>query len=89
MAAPISLRLDKEMRTRVERIARRRKVPASHILREAVSTWVEREEEGVSPYEAMKDLIGVARGNGLTDLSQNTGQRFAQLLDSRQRRPQP
>lgn len=84
MASPISLRLDERTRLRVERIARQRKVPASHILREAIERWVEREEGGMSPYESIKDLIGVARG-GDTALSKNTGKRFTELLKARQR----
>ncbi len=38
----------------------------------------------MSPYESIKDLIGVARG-GDTALSKNTGKRFTELLKARQR----
>lgn len=82
MPAPISLRLDQKTRDRVERIARRKKVSPSHVLREAVNRWIEHEEEGVSPYEAIQDLIGVARG-GDTTLSESTGRRFTELLRGR------
>lgn len=83
MSAPISLRLDQDTRNRVERIARRRKVPPSHILREAVNRLIEREEEGISPYEAIQDLVGIARGGGDKTLSENTGRRFTELLQGR------
>jgi predicted DNA-binding protein len=86
MSASISLRLDQETRDRVERIARRKKVPASHILREAVNRVIEREEEGVFPYEAIQDLVGIARGGGARTLSKNTGHRFAELLQRRNQR---
>jgi predicted DNA-binding protein len=82
VAAPISLRLDQETRRRVERIARRKKVPPSHVLREAVTRWIEHEEESISPYDSIQDLIGVA-GGGVATLSANTGRRFTELLQTR------
>jgi len=62
VVAPVSLRLDQETRRRVERIARRKKVPPSQVLREAVMRWIDDEAEGISPYDSIQDLIGVARG---------------------------
>ncbi len=81
----VSLRLDENTRLRVERIAQRRKVAASHIIREAIERWVEREEEDLSPYDSIKDLIGAARGGDIA-LSHNTGKRFTEVLKARQRR---
>lgn len=82
VVAPVSLRLDQETRRRVERIARRKKVPPSQVLREAVMRWIDDEAEGISPYDSIQDLIGVARG-GVATLSENTGRRFTELLRTR------
>ena len=68
------------------RIARRRQTSTSQVLREAITTWVEREESGVSVYESIKDLIGIAHGGDPT-LSTNTGRRFAEMLKARRRQP--
>jgi Arc/MetJ-type ribon-helix-helix transcriptional regulator len=84
MASPITLRLDEEIRRRVARIARRRRTSTSHVLREAITTWVDREESGISAYESIKDLIGIASGGDPT-LSTDTGRRFTQMLKARRR----
>jgi len=62
MASPITLRLDPELRRRVNRIARRKKTSTSQVLREAITTWVAREDSDATPYELVKDLIGSVRG---------------------------
>jgi Arc/MetJ-type ribon-helix-helix transcriptional regulator len=62
MASPITLRLDPELRRRVERIARRKRTTTSSVLREAVTTWVAREESAGSIYDSIKDLIGGVHG---------------------------
>jgi len=51
MASPITLRLDPDIRRRVTRIAKRKRTTTSSVLREAITTWVAREESTVSPYE--------------------------------------
>jgi hypothetical protein len=75
----MTLRLDKETRMRIARIAQRRRVTASLVIREAIDAWVGRQEATGSPYEAMADLIGVVRG-GNSKRSQQTGRQFGQLL---------
>lgn len=82
VASPITLRLDPEIRRRVTRIARQRRTTTSSILREAISTWVEREDSAGSVYEAIKDLIGNVRGDDPT-LSTDTGRKFTELLRAR------
>ena len=82
MASPITLRLDPEIRRRVTRIARRRKTTTSSVLREAISTWVAREENTVSAYESIKDLIGIVHGDD-PNLSTDMGKKFTQLLRAR------
>ena len=48
MASPITLRLDPELRRRVTRIAKRKQTTTSEVLREAIATWVEREDSSGS-----------------------------------------
>jgi Arc/MetJ-type ribon-helix-helix transcriptional regulator len=83
MPSPVTLRLDKETRMRIARIARRRRVSASQVIREAIETLVEREE--ARPHEAIADLIGVVHG-GNPGLSTNMGQRLTDLLKRRRGR---
>jgi hypothetical protein len=82
MASPVSLRLDKETRLRIARIARRRRVTTSQVIRDAIDALVGQEQAGVSPYEAMADLIGVVRG-GNPRLSSDMGRRLTLLLERR------
>jgi hypothetical protein len=56
------LRLDPELRRRVTRIAKRKRTTTSEVLREAITTWVEREDNAPTPYESVKDLIGSVHG---------------------------
>jgi predicted DNA-binding protein len=82
VASPLTLRLDKKTRQRIARIASRRQVSTSEVVREAIEAWVEQQEPMAAPYEAMSDLIGVVRG-GMPGRSTETGRRFLQLLKSR------
>jgi len=82
MASPITLRLDPDIRRRVTRIAKRKRTTTSSVLREAITTWVAREESTVSPYESIKDLIGSVHG-GDPNLSTDMGKKFTQLLRAR------
>jgi len=75
------LRLDPEMRRRVTRIARRRKTTTSTVLREAISTWVAREEGAGSVYDSIKDLIGVVNGG---DPGRST-RRLSEVLKARRK----
>ncbi len=84
MASPVTLRLDQQTRRRIERIARRRGVSASQIIREAIRAHVDRQEQG-SPYEQIADLVGLVHG-GDARRSVNTGRRFRQML-ARRRNP--
>ena len=82
MASSVTLRLDPDLRRRVERIARRRRTSKSQILREAVTTWVSREEVAGSVYELIVYLIGNVRGGDPT-LSEDMGRKFTELLRAR------
>jgi predicted transcriptional regulator len=81
MASPVTLRLDEETRQRIARMARRRGVSASQVIREAIRDWVEREEATV-PYDAIADLVAIVRG-GNPHRSSATGRGFRQLLERR------
>ena len=85
MASPLTLRLDEKTRKRIARLARRKSLTTSEVIREAIAAWAERHEPVTSPYEAVKDLIGVVRG-GNPKRSEQTGRRFAALLKRRKRR---
>jgi Arc/MetJ-type ribon-helix-helix transcriptional regulator len=85
MASPVTLRLDEKTRQRIARLARRKRLSTSEVIRQAIAAWADRQEPVSSPYEAMKDLIGVVRG-GNPKRSEQTGRRFAALLTRRRRR---
>jgi predicted DNA-binding protein len=82
VASPITLRLDPELRRRVTRIAKRKRTTTSEVLREAITTWVEREDSAVTPYESIKDLIGSVKG-GDPHRSTDMGKKFTELLRAR------
>ena len=85
MASPLTLRLEKKTRQRIARIASRRQISTSEVIREAIAEWVERQEPTAAPYEAMADLIGIVNGRE-PGRSAKTGLRFRQLLSRRRRR---
>jgi predicted DNA-binding protein len=82
MPTPMTLRVDKETRQRIVRIARRKQVSASEAIRQAIETWIEEQEPAGSPYEMVSDLIGTVHG-GNRKRSVGTGRQFAALLKSR------
>lgn len=86
MPSPVSLRLDEKTRLRIARIARRNRVSASEVMRQALQSWAEQQEKLQSPYELVADLIGVGHG-GNPHRSSQTGRKFAELLKARRRRP--
>ena len=85
MDSPVTLRLDKETRERVARIARQKRVSASDVIREAIDAWVKGYEAGVRPYDRASDLIGVVRGRN-AKRSLQTGRQLARLLKSTRKR---
>jgi predicted DNA-binding protein len=84
MASPLTLRLEKKTRQRIARIASRRQISTSEVIREAIEAWVERQEPTAAPYEAMADLIGIVNGRQ-PGRSAKTGLRYRELLTSRRR----
>jgi Ribbon-helix-helix protein, copG family len=82
MASPLTLRLDAKTRKRIERIARRRQVSVSEVIRLAIAAWAEQQEPIAAPYEAIADLIGVVHG-GIPDRSTRMRPRFSEVLKKR------
>jgi predicted DNA-binding protein len=85
MPSPLTLRLDLKTRQRVERLARRKQLSKSEVIRQAIEAWADRQEPITSPFEMLVDLIGAVRG-GKSDRSSQTGRRFAALLKHRRNR---
>lgn len=75
MASQLNLRLDTKTRRRIARLARRKRLSTSEVIRQAIAAWADREEPVASPYEAMRDLIGVVRG-GNPKRSEQTSRLF-------------
>jgi predicted DNA-binding protein len=82
MPSPLTLRVDQETRLRIARIARRKQVSASEVIRQAIETWIEEQEPAGSPYEMVSDLIGIVHG-GNRKRSAGAGHQFALLQKSR------
>jgi len=85
MSSPLTLRLEKKTRERIARLASRRQISTSEVIRQAIEAWVERQEPITTPYEAMADLIGVVHG-GKPHRSTETGRGFREILKSRRKR---
>jgi hypothetical protein len=82
MASPLTLRLDGKTRQRIARIARRKQLSTSEVIRQAIEAWAAHHDPVASPYELISDLLGVVRGAN-PNRSTDTGRRFTKLLKSR------
>jgi hypothetical protein len=78
--------LDDRTRRLLEKLMRSTRKTQSEVIREAIEALARAECSGTesTPYAAVKDLIGCARG-GPADLSVDTGTKFAELLSERRR----
>jgi Arc/MetJ-type ribon-helix-helix transcriptional regulator len=85
MASPLTLRLDEKTRRQIARIARRKRLSTSEVIRQAIEAWTERQEPLAAPLELVSDLIGIVRG-GNPKRSEQTGRRFTKLLKERRKR---
>ena len=86
MSTRISVRLDRASGLALERLARKTGRTRSEIIRQAVVRLSEENlarEVAPTPYEALADFIGCARG-GPADLSTRTGKKFRKVLAERQ-----
>ena len=79
MDSPLTLRLDKETRERIARIAQQKRVSTSEVIREAIEAWMEGHESTARPYDSAADLIGVVHG-GNPGRSAQTGRQLRELL---------
>ena len=82
MASPFTFRLDEKTRQRIAKIARRKRLSTSEVIRQAIEAWAERQEPVAAPFELVADLLGVIRG-GNPRRSEQAGRRFTKLLKSR------
>lgn len=85
MESPVTVRLDAETRRKIAREAKQRRISKSEVIRRALSSYAEVRMAEDSPYEQMKDLIGVAHGGDST-LSTNTGRKFKAILEKKRKR---
>ncbi len=85
MASPLTLRLDEKTRQRIARIARRKRVSTSEVIRQAIEAWAERQEPVAFPYQLVSDLLGVVHGTN-PKRSEQAGRRFAKLIKERRSR---
>jgi hypothetical protein len=76
--------LDEKTRQRIARLARRKQLSTSEIVRRAIAAWADLQEPVTSPYEAMMDLIGIVDG-GNPRRSEQTGRSFTAILKRRKR----
>jgi Arc/MetJ-type ribon-helix-helix transcriptional regulator len=85
----LSVRLDSETKRLLTRLARSQRVSRSEVVRRAIRALAKDDAEtaGVSVYDQIKDLIGVA-SSGRSDLSENTGEKFYQIVAEKHRRRQ-
>jgi predicted DNA-binding protein len=86
MASPLTLRLDDKTRQRIARIARRKQVSTSEVIRQAIEAWANCQEPVTSPFEVITDLVGVVHG-GNPRRSSETGRRFTKLLKNKRSVP--
>lgn len=84
----LTVRLDPDADARLRRLARRKRLTKSEVVREALRALETREDgsgKEISPYDVIKPYIGIIKG-GPTDLSVRTGEKFRLLLEQRRRR---
>jgi len=86
MEAPVTLRLDPETRRQIARVARRKGISKSEVIRQALHSWPEFADSSVSAYEQVADLIGVVQG-GNPRRSEETGKQFRKILVAKRKRP--
>jgi metal-responsive CopG/Arc/MetJ family transcriptional regulator len=84
----ITVRVGAKTEALVERLARRRGQTKSELVRDAVQQLIEPEDRGHSEgtaHERLGSLIGCWNSGGM-NLSQNTGEKFAELLRRKTKR---
>ena len=85
----ITVRLDPETRRKLDKLTRAHRISRSELVRRAIQNMAKEDPatEEMNVYERMKDHIGKFR-SGRSDLSQNTGEKFYQIVLEKHRRRQ-
>lgn len=85
----ITVRLDPDTRRKLDKLTRAHRVTRSELVRRAIQGMARQDPatEKIDVYERMKDHIGKFR-SGRSDLSQNTGEKFQQIVLEKHRRRQ-
>jgi len=82
---PLTVRVDVKTERLLQRLARKRGLTKSEIIRDAIGVLAQQAKaqgEAERPYEKVRDLIGSVEG-GPADLSARTGEGFRRLLARR------
>jgi predicted DNA-binding protein len=78
-----TVRLDIKTEVALKRLTARRGQTKSEVIRDAIDHLLEEEEKQTSAYDRLQPFIGIIE-EGDPKLSENTGKRFRELLESRQ-----
>jgi Ribbon-helix-helix protein, copG family len=81
---PTSVRLDRKTESLIRQLARLAGRSKSWIIREAVVAYATVTPRGRAPYDALAPFLG-AGGSGRPDLSARTGERFSDLVQTKNR----
>jgi hypothetical protein len=82
---PMSVRLDEETEALIRQLAKSAGRTKSWVVREAVAEYAAQREAPLRrPFEAFSPFIGVVE-TGHGTLSENTGDRYAELVTKKQR----
>ena len=81
----VSVRLDAEEERHLRRVARRQRTSVSEVVREAIGLMVREQRQTIRPFDEISDLVGVVHDLP-SDLSEKTGQRFAEIVSDAKRR---
>lgn len=80
-----TVRLDVTTEATLKRLSAERGQTQSEVLRDAIARLADEEEEQPSAYQRLQPFIGIADSGG-QQLSQNTGQRFREILEKKRER---
>jgi predicted DNA-binding protein len=86
MTSPVAIRLNQATRQRIARIARMTRKTASQVMRDALDTGLQKQEQTPRPpYELMAGSIGVVH-SGDSRGSSDMGRKLRELLKKRRSR---
>jgi Arc/MetJ-type ribon-helix-helix transcriptional regulator len=82
----LTVRLNPKTERVLDRLAKRRRLSRSDVVREAIERYGADADDGISgrPYDAWLDVIGVV-SLGVRDVSRTTGEQFSAILAGRTR----